>query len=386
MYQEILEKNLHFIQNTKSYRNFDSKTKSAVLALNNSKIITISGLRHTGKTKLIHEILKQTKSFETSFYYNSELDPLRVIKNKEDLITLLDIYVRLYGIPKIIILQNTNNIDGIKAFISQLIKTQKYKLIIAGNNIKIEWVKDIELFPLWIDTKNPQNNPYWWIPEVRIVPDTHYKNFLLEALKHDIISRDIIEAYTIKNIALFYQVISYIAMNPDYVSLREMHRRLEEHGIEISLLTMIDYINAALNTKLLQRCYLYDVKHKNTITSKAQYFFWDVGIRKSFDNTINLTENLLYIELLRNGYQASGWLNGRFKFAFRATKEKQALCLALDMSWDKNEVRKTARKLAKIGDSSKKYVIVENKEKLNMRKFIEEWVEILEIEEFVWKL
>ena len=383
MYQEILEKNLSFIKNQKSYRRFNETIASSVNTLNSKNIITISGLRHTGKTKLTSEILKKTKSFESSFYYNSELDSLWVIKNKQDLITLLDIYVRVYGVPKIIVLQNTNNIEGIKDFISQLFKTKKYKLIIVGNNIKIEGTEDIELFPLGIDTKNPVNNNFWGIPEVRIVPDTHYKNFLLEALKHDIISRDILEAYNIKNISLFYQVMSYIAQNPHYLSMREMHRNLCEHQIDISLLTMIDYVTAAINTKFLSRCYLYDVKHKNTITSKAQYFFWDVWIRKSFEESLDFTENLLYIELLRNWYEVSGGLSGRFQFAFRANKDGKALSIALDTTWDKNEIRKTARKLAKLWDSSKKFVIVQNKNSLNMRKFVEEWVKIIEIEEFV---
>lgn len=158
MYQEILEKNLSFIKNQKSYRKFDSKVQTSVHQLNQHNIITLSGLRHTGKTKLIAEVLKKTNSFDGAFYYNSELDPLRVIKDKQDLITLLDMYVRLYNVPKIIVLQNTNNIEGIKGFISQLFKTKKYKLIIAGNNIKIEGIQDIELFPLGIDNLNPENN------------------------------------------------------------------------------------------------------------------------------------------------------------------------------------------------------------------------------------
>jgi len=76
MYQEILEKNLSFIKNQKSYRRFNETIASSVNTLNSKNIITISGLRHTGKTKLTSEILKKTKSFESSFYYNSELDSL----------------------------------------------------------------------------------------------------------------------------------------------------------------------------------------------------------------------------------------------------------------------------------------------------------------------
>lgn len=383
MYQEILEKNLSYIKKQKSFRNLNSQTKSAVDALNKEKIITISGLKHTGKTKLIHEILKKTQSFDNTFYYNSELDPLWAIKSKQELITLLDIYVRVYGVPKIIVLQNTNNVESIKEFISQLFKTQKYKIIIVWNNIKVEWATDIELYPLGIDVENPQNNIFWWIPEVRIVPDTNYKDFLLEALRHDIISRDILEAYTIKNISLFYQVISYIAQSSEYISMREMHRRLDDHGIDISLLTMIDYVNAALNTKLLQRCYMYDVKNDNTITSRAQYFFGDVWVRRAFDDEVELVENMIYLELMRNGFEVTWGLNGRFQFAFYAQKNNKSISIAIDDSTDKNEIRKTARKLEKIWDNSKKFVVVKNKALLNMRKFMEDSVAIIELEELI---
>jgi len=383
MLQEILEKNLRYIQAQKSYRLYDTELTSAVHILNTKNIMTLSWLRHTGKTKLVYEILKKTKSFEKSFYYNSECDPLRVIKDRQDLIVLLDLYVRLYGVPKIIILQNTNNIEWIKDFISQLYKTKKYKLIVVGNNIKIEGVEDIEIFPLGIDFKKQEYNTFGWIAEVRIVPDTQYKIFLLEALKHDIISRDILEAYTIKNISLFYQVLSYIAQISQYVSMRELHRQLTEHSIDISLLTLIDYTNASLNTKVLHRCYLYDVKNKNTISSKVQYFFWDVGIRQSFDTTVTGDENLIFLELLRNGYEVHGGLNGRYQFAFYAQKDSKILALDIDTTWDKTEIRKAARKLAKLWDSSQKYIIVQNKNALNMRKFEEEGVLIIELEEFV---
>lgn len=116
-------------------------------------------------------------------------------------------------------------------------------------------------------------------------------------------SRDILEAYTIKNITLFYQVITYIAQIDGYFSLREIHRNLESHGVELSLLTMIDYLNAALNTKLLSRCYLYDLKHKNIITSKIQYFFGDVGVRRAFCTEKVFEENILALEFRRRGYE-----------------------------------------------------------------------------------
>lgn len=63
MYQEILEKNLLAIQHQKLFYPLDTEVERAVALLNEYKILTVSGLRHTGKTKLIHALLKKTQSF-----------------------------------------------------------------------------------------------------------------------------------------------------------------------------------------------------------------------------------------------------------------------------------------------------------------------------------
>ncbi len=111
MYEEILEKNRAFILNMKCFRSYEHKLSELVNILNSNKIVTISGLRHTGKTKLIYTLLQKTQSFEASFYYNSEIDILNTIKTDKEFIILFDLYVRIHGVPKIIILQNTNNIE-----------------------------------------------------------------------------------------------------------------------------------------------------------------------------------------------------------------------------------------------------------------------------------
>ena len=111
---------------------------------------------------------------------------------------------------------------------------------------------------------------------------------------------------------------------------------------------MIDYINAALNTKLISRCYLYDMKQQAPISSQVQYFFGDVGIRRSFANETPLDENIIYIELKRRGYEVFGGQSGRFMFSLRAVKHTSEYCIHIETSPLKEEVRKSARKLAKI--------------------------------------
>lgn len=186
--------------------------------------------------------------------------------------TLIELFIKIYGSPKIIVLKNTSNIEDIKKCISQIYSSKKYKLIIAGNNIHIDGVDNIELFPLAHDFKS-KNYLYGGIPEVTVVPDGSYKNFMLSALKNDILLKDIIEPYNIKNITLYYNIISFIAHDARYRTIREIHRMLKDAGVEVSLLTLIEYINAALNTRLLHRVYKYDLKKSALIESKAIYYF-----------------------------------------------------------------------------------------------------------------
>jgi len=386
MLEIILEKNISFIKNRALFRKYNTEIQHVVNTLNQKRILMLSWLRNIGKTNIVHEFLRKTDSFDTSFYFNTEVDALWNIKNEHDMITLFDIYVRIYGVPKVIILQNTESVAHIKNFITKLIATKKYKILLVWNNIKVEGIPEIECYPLRHTEKSIAEYKYWWIPEVRVIPDLNYKDFILKSLKSDIITKDILEPYNIKNISLHYSVISYISQIDWYHSTREIHRQLELHGIEISLLTLIDYISAWVNTKILKKCYLYDMKADKEISSKVMYYFWDTGIRHSFSGDIPfLLQNTLYLELQSQWYNVYAWKNGRFEFDFYARHKASDICISVDTSWDKNEIRKIARKLAKIWDNSRKYIIVENKNSLTMRKFIEDWVEIVELWDFLFK-
>ena len=383
MFEDILDKNSQFITEQKLYRSFDKEVENCVSILNTDRIVTISWLRHTWKTQMIHSLLKKTQSFSSSFYFNWELDELKSIKNREDMTILFDLFVRIWNIPKIVILQNINHISKIKSFITDLYKTGKYKIILIGNTLHVDGAKNIEVFPLWIDIQKISNTHLWGLPPVRIVPDITYKRFLLQNMRSDILMQEIIKVYTVKNIWSLTWLLNYLAWNDTCQSLREIHRNLSNHWLDISLLTMIDYINACVTAKILSRCYMYDIKNNNTITSKAKYYFWDVWLRSSFDTSFHPLENLLDLEFKMHWYDVSWWINGRFSFAFYAKKWDKILATTLDESWDKSEIRKTARKLEKIGDSSQKFVIVQNKNSLWMRKFVEWFVRIVELSEFL---
>ena len=384
MFQEILEKNTHGLSSQETTRSYDREIREAVAILNKKSILIVRWLKHVGLRDFVRYFLKKTKRQDEYFYFDKKLDEFQSIKTRENITTLFDVHVRTSWVPRIIILKDIEKIIGIKSFISDLYKTKKYKIIILGNILQIDWAPEIQIFPLWINTQDLEWSLYGGISHIRNMSEKTSKDFVLKNVNNDIFFSQGIENYNIKNTQAFIALIHYLWSMRQCSSLREIYRNLNLMGIEVSLLTMIDYINIALNMRFLEKCSLYDMKKNNTLESKTLYYFWDTGLRRNFDSDdFSLMKNSLYLELRMHWYEVTGWINGRFTFDFRAIKWEGIFSLHMCNSQDKWEIRKIARKLEKIWDSSQKFVIVQNKNSLWMRKFVEWSVRIVELSEFL---
>jgi predicted AAA+ superfamily ATPase len=73
---------------------------------------------------------------------------------------------------------------------------------------------------------------------------------------------------------LYIFTITFLSKNNYFYSLRELQKKLNEIN-KISLKTTIDYIDFSIQSKIIKRCYKYDIKNEKEITSKAKYYFND---------------------------------------------------------------------------------------------------------------
>lgn len=140
--------------------------------------------------------------------------------------------------------------------------------------------------------------------EINLVRDISFKRFLRETLRNNIIFQDTVETYNIKNAENIEKMLAFLAENNFYMSQREIQRELTNQGIEISLLTLMDYLSACVNSKILQKMSVYDIKKEKEITTRQKYYFTDTAMRYSFLREIllskkTLLENLVYTELLK---------------------------------------------------------------------------------------
>ena len=395
----LIEQNKDDLSKIKVFKNHNIIIKNIVDILNVDKIIILSWLKNVWKTNIIKELLTKTNLINNVFYFNKELDTKNQIYNTEELKILFNVYVWLYNIPKIIILKDVSKIEWIKTFIPKYYK-QKIKIIIIWNNLKIQWVKEVEILPENISEEREieKELKYWLLNDINYFCDINYlsnlkyKNTIfmqeriLTLLKNDIILKDIFINFWIKNVNLYNYTLSYLAKNNIFTSLRELQKNLNLYD-KISIKTTIDYIDYSLQAKIIKRIYNYDIKTEKIISSQAKYYFTDLWIRNSltnfeFNNTI-LIENFIFLELQKKWYKIYAWKNWNFEFSFIAEINGSKIYIHISRETIKDEIKKERKKLNKIPGNHKIFLIVDNLESYKFKKSKYDNLKMIWVEKFL---
>lgn len=382
MLEKILSKQRLFLLSEGKYRNYTEDVKDCVEILNTHQILAIQGTKHCGKRSLVKEIITKTGLQDSFFYFYPWIDSYNTIQTIETFFVLLKLHIKLYSKPKILILEDINLIPDIKSIFQRLMEHKEYKIIILWNNIKIEGIKQKNIYPLSLKNIAVQYLIYWWFPKVRIIPDINYKKDILQILQSDILEKEIFSPYGVKNTQSFRQVLTFLAEYPRITSLRELHKQISEYNIQLSLQSLTEYIQIALTTKILFKQEIHDIKWDKTFTSKYFYHFWDIWLKQSFYSIWNIDmKNILFLECLIRWYSVNILKNGVFYCDIFAKKDNVSYIFHTSLSTDPKVLRQTAHKIEKIPSDCEKYLVVLDTKKLPMRKLEESWVKIISLSE-----
>nr|MDD3720298.1 AAA family ATPase [Candidatus Gracilibacteria bacterium] len=374
----LIEKNLEFIKNYPIFQDNNEFIKKIVGKLNNDRIVVITGMRGLHKTSIIKEFLDKTGN-ENFIYFNDDLDTENLVKDDKEFFNYVKTFENKYNNCNIVILQNINKLQNIKNIILELYKRGNYKILIIGNNIHIDKTRELEvsnnLFQNDIEySYDLLSNylEYGILPDIKLLNNNFFKKSLLEHIKNKIVLKDIINNYSIKSDFLFNQVITKIALLEKSLSIRELHRNIKDQGTDISLITLMDYLDFAVNAKIIKRSFTYDLKLDKVISTKVRYYFTDIGIRNTFagkklDNKI-LIENLIYNDLITKYSDIYNGSNGRFDFSFYIKDNSNFIHISNKSIT--NEIKKETNKLDKIEQKGKKVMILSSLDIINFEKEI----------------
>ncbi|MBQ8748932.1 MAG: ATP-binding protein [Clostridia bacterium] len=130
-----------------------------------------------------------------------------------------------------------------------------------------------------------------------------------EGLYNSIIVKDIAKRYSISNYDQLERVISYMFdVVGNLSSTTNIANTLTSAGRNISVHTVDNYVRALTESYVLYKASRYDIKGKEILSSGAKYYLSDIGLRyyllgtKKADKG-HILENVVYLELIRRGYE-----------------------------------------------------------------------------------
>jgi len=334
----------NIIANFHSTRLRSSSARDIRLPLDSGIIISVTGVRRSGKTYLLYETIKRILANNVPkrniLYINFEDERLTLDQNQLDLI--LQAYQELY--PKLDLAEcyfffdEIQNIAGWEKFIRRIFDTVSKKIFITGSNSRLlsaEIATELRgrtisytLYPLsfreYLSFSKADTDYYATSQRINILK--HFDSFLVyggfpelidldETLKtkkiqdyfNSIIYRDLIERYNISNpVILKFFLKKVLAQVTKPVSINKIYNDLRSIGYKISnnlLYEYLDYIQTSYTAILINKFEYSEIKQAK---SEKKAYAIDNGILSAVDysfseNRGKLLENLTALEILKSG-------------------------------------------------------------------------------------
>lgn len=148
----------------------------------------------------------------------------------------------------------------------------------------------------------------------------------LDGIYNTVILKDVVARKNISDMSILESVVKYMFDNiGNITSIKKISDSLTSAGRKISNHTVENYISALIDSFILYRVNRYDIKGKQHLKTNEKYYAVDIGLRyfllgsKKADMG-RILENVVYLELLRRGYEVYVGKVGTLEVDFVAVK------------------------------------------------------------------
>ena len=358
--------------------------------LNLIKVIT--GVRRSGKSTLLLQykeyLISQGIQEKNIIYMNFESADWYQIKNYEDLYN----YIKnnISESKNYILLDEVQNIEKWEKAVNSLLVDIDCDIYITGSNAYLlsselttllaGRVLTIKIYPFsfkeFLKEYPFSNNEdkyekfdkylkYGGMPMLVNMRDN--ENLMINYLndiKEVVLKKDVINRNNIKDIVFLDNLIKYMAScignltNPNAIS-----DFMKKSGSNITNETVDLYLKMLENAYFIYRVPRYELKGKQLLKTQGKYYFVDNGLKNiisgfsSYD-TGSSYENLIYIELLRRGYEVYIGKYNDIEIDFIAMKPNERIYYQVTRSMlDENVERREKNSLLAVKDNYKKVIL-----------------------------
>lgn len=362
----------------------------------NSLIKILCGLRRSGKSVILQQIIEEIKSsgVEDShiIYMNFESLDYADITNAKQLNTYIKSLVKDKK-NYYIFLDEIQKVEEFEKAINSLRITEQFSIFITGSNSKMTFLElstdlsgryvSFRINPLSfkevVKLTNTKKENYldllldifeWGaLPQRFSFINTDSKENYIRDVYDSILLKDVVDRLKITDITSFNKILQYVLETETReFSATNVLEYLEKNGTKVATDTLYKYLEALCSTFIINRVYRYDINGKTVLKSLNKFYATDLGVKriKTKSKELNYShafENIIYNELIKKGYEVFIGKTKEGEIDFIASKNKEIKYIQACYNLTNEETKNREFNAFKnISDNYPKYVISTNKE------------------------
>lgn len=299
-----------------------------------SDIKVITGIRRSGKSVLLQEFISYLESL------NDKINIVMINLQELEFDHLLE-YHALHkyildqykeGMTNVLLIDEVQLCQQFERAINSIYTKRIYDIYITGSNAFLlssdlatlftGRTIEIKVFPFsfkeylaYYEINENYDEAFDQYVRIGGMPGAYvYKN---ESRQYDyikdvystILIRDLVEKYKIRNKQEFTNISEFMMDNiGNLLSPNNISKALKNNQSEITRKTVSKYIGYLENAFLFYEAKRYDLKGKKYLANNSKYYLCDSSFHYAINGTRNMDfgrvyENIVYLELLRRGYE-----------------------------------------------------------------------------------
>jgi predicted AAA+ superfamily ATPase len=186
----------------------------------------------------------------------------------------------------------------------------------------------------------------------------------LNGIYSSVLLKDIISRQKISDVMMFESVVKFVFDSiGSPLSINKIANTMTSLGRKIDNKTIEKYMQGLCDSLILYHAKRYNIKGRQFLATLGKYYIVDIGLRnimlgnKGIDIG-HILENVIYLELLRRGFNVFVGIIDEYEVDFVAENAKGRIYVQVSATVrDENTFEREVRPLKKINDNFPKYLI-----------------------------
>ena len=303
------------------------------------------GIRRSGKTSLMYNIIDELKSMgvkdENIIYISFESREYTYIDNSEQLDEIIYNKVKNLEGKIYLFFDEIQQVKDWEKSINSYRVSIDSDIYITGSNSKLlsgelatlltgryltinvypfsfkeflQYKNEIEDVEITDNSINELYDDYFnfgGMPGILSLGSEEFKRLALKDIYNSILFEDVVSRFKINNVDLLQRFTRYmISSTGEIFSSKSIKNYLKSNNIYTSQDTLLKYNEYLFQSFFISKCKFFELKGRKEMKILGKYYLMDHGFHHALieDNILKVTkilENIVYVELLRRGYNVN---------------------------------------------------------------------------------